>query len=77
MNTSIRGTRALISAILLGAGLSAYAARLDPVSAHITVPGQVGSGDINPADACSLPCDIPHLDGTDHPAGRTDVRQAA
>jgi hypothetical protein len=77
MNPSIRGARALISAILLGAGLSAYAARFDPISTHLSLPGQVGSGDINPADACSLPCDIPHLDGADRPAGRTDVRQAA
>jgi hypothetical protein len=78
MNTSIRGLRALFSAILLGIGLSAYAARLDPISEHITTPGLAGSGDINPTDNCALPCAsciTPHLDGGDQAAGG-DIRLA-
>jgi hypothetical protein len=80
MNTSIRGLRALVSVLLLGAGLSAYAACLDPVSEHITPPGLTGSGDINPADACGLPCQnciTPHLDGGDQSAGSGDIAMAS
>jgi len=60
MNISFRGLRALVSALLLGAGLTAYAARLDPISKHITPPGLSDTGDINPADGCSMPCIRPH-----------------
>jgi hypothetical protein len=52
--------RALVSAFLLGVGLSAYAGRLDPVSQHIMTQAPAGSGAFNPAMACSLPCVTPH-----------------
>jgi hypothetical protein len=73
MKTRIRGLRALVSVLLLGLGLNAYAARLDPVGIRITTLGFTGSEDFNPADACDLPCSPPHLDGNDRPDGAGDV----
>jgi hypothetical protein len=63
MNKTISGLRALVSALLLGVGFSAYAARLDPVSEHIAMPGSTGLVDPNPALDCALPCVTPQLDG--------------
>jgi hypothetical protein len=60
MNKTLFALRALFSALLLGVGLSAYAGRLDPMSRHIGQPRSTVSGDVNPADACALPCVPPH-----------------
>ena len=73
MNNSIRGLRALFSALLLGVGLSAYAARLDPISEHLTAIGLTGSGSINLGDEGGAPCVSPHLDGGDQASGAGDT----
>jgi len=63
MNKTISGLRALVSALLLGVGFSAYAARLDPVNQHIATAESAGSVDLSPGNACGLPCISTNLEG--------------
>ena len=60
MNKTILALRAVVSALLLGVGLSAYAGRLDPMSRHIGQPRSMVSGEFDPALQCALPCIAPH-----------------
>ena len=62
MKKTLSLLRATASVILLAVGLSAYAARLDPIQQHISTLGPAGSPDTRPADNCTLPCQAPSLD---------------
>jgi hypothetical protein len=60
MNKVILALRALASAFLLGLGLRTYAGQLDPMSQHLAQSRSAVQSECTPADACALPCVIPH-----------------